>query len=209
MRTSINTEERDAYYYYSDPQRATSAGSGSAACDAPTVLSLDAAMSLAGVGPYQLLLFLSCALANAMFATSTMLPVLLLPRLSFSPGVESLIEGGFFVASFAGMAITGALSDYVGRLMVLRPLWLAAFCVGLAHFVCSETAAWQFILVRTCAGVLNGGLLVASFVLLIESCSSPRQRTIGTGCFFVFGWACAVLALVAVAFLSEPRRRCR
>ena len=134
------------------------------------------------------------------FGFSAFLPVLLLPRLEeawmLSEAEKAAVTSSFFVGQFIGQISTGFFSDRFGRRWCARMLMPASFALGLAHFLCSDVH--QLAIVHGIAGVVSGGMVVATVVLVNELMPQDR-RALAASLGFAVGWVGGVLLFVLVA----------
>ena len=169
--------------------------------DAPDeAISIDDALSRAGgFGRFQRRMLVALMLAMQSFMYASMLPVLLLPRLTglwhLDGADTALIESTFFVGQLVGQVATGMTSDRLGRRICTRVLIPASFALCFLHFACTNVQ--QLVAVRAVCGFASGGMVVATSVVVLELCPCKRRSFVQSMGFAV-GWVGGLLLIVLV-----------
>ena len=155
-----------------------------------------------GFGRYQMRVCVAAWVIEANFVTLIMIGVLLVPRLrdvwQLTPVDEGLLSTAFFAGTFVGQAVLGALSDWLGRRLVL----LVALPCGWAC-VLGMFASWDvpsMCLARALGGFFLGGSLISGYVTFFEM-TVERLRVHAKVLMVVIGWTAVALVITLIAYL--------
>ena len=169
--------------------------------------SIDELLQLAGgFGRHQRVQAAVCAFCFHLAAACTILPNFTVPRLremgedapfEVDEARAALLNSLFFAGNTLGLIVWGALGDQVGRKPCLSTAATLSVVLGLAEFGSSSFV--QFATARVAIGFSMGGLINASFVLLMEALP-PAHRMSGKVLLSAVGWVSGVLWLTAVAY---------
>lgn len=166
------------------------------------VFSVDELLVRAGgFGRHQVRQSALCAACFSLSAGTLLLPNLLLPRvreeLDLSEEHAALLDSLFFTGNTVGLLVWGVIGDIYGRRACVLAAILLLMAAGGGTFACSSLDA--FYVMRTLTGFAVGGVMNASFLLVLEVCA-PDDRMTGKQVLSAGGWVSGVLWLVAIAY---------
>lgn len=153
---------------------------------------------------YQLAITLACSVTYGLGAITVGLASFLLPRLDAAgwelSSLERTLASSLLLAgNFAGLLFWGVVCDRFGRLFGLRCGVVLMACTIVATFV-APSVTW-LLAARVLAGVANGAVMNASFVLLAEL-TAPHNRMLAKA-LQECGFSSGLLLLSLVAWCAR------
>jgi len=166
--------------------------------------TVDELLTLATFGVYQRRQLSLCCACFGMSAGALLLPNLLLPRLweawELTEEETAYLDSLFFAGNTIGLLAWGVVGDLFGRRPCACTALLLLMIGGGGTFACESLES--LMAMRTFTGFAVGGVMNATFLLVLEVCP-PDARMTGKQALAIYGWVTGVFWVTGVAYLTQ------